>query len=90
VDQLLISPKALAVALGLAEQTIYNRHSTGGNLPPCIKLGRLLRFRPSDVEAWLARQLSSSGQQPVAAGAQAVKRDGRSTKAEQLAAPHSL
>ncbi|MEZ0245650.1 MAG: helix-turn-helix transcriptional regulator, partial [Methylophilaceae bacterium] len=55
VEQLL-TPKTLAATLGLAEQTIYNRHSTGGDLPLAIKLGRLLRFRPSDVEAWLERQ----------------------------------
>jgi predicted DNA-binding transcriptional regulator AlpA len=52
VEQLL-SPKALAALLGLAEQTIYNRHSLGGDLPPAIKLGRALRFRPADVVAWL-------------------------------------
>ncbi|AJX17086.1 helix-turn-helix transcriptional regulator [Burkholderia ubonensis] len=51
--QQLFSPKTLAAYLGLAEQTIYNRHSTGGDLPKATKLGQLLRFRPADVEAWL-------------------------------------
>ena len=49
----LFSPKTLAAHLGLAEQTIYNRHSGGGDLPKAFKLGRLLRFRPDDVNAWL-------------------------------------
>lgn len=49
----LLSPKTLAARLGLAEQTIYNRHSTGGDLPKAIKLGHLLRFHPVDVESWL-------------------------------------
>ena len=49
----LFSPKTLAAHLGLAEQTIYNRHSKGGDLPKAIKLGHLLRFRPTDVDAWL-------------------------------------
>jgi predicted DNA-binding transcriptional regulator AlpA len=89
MEQLLLSPKALAATLGLAEQTIYNRHSTGGDLPPCIKLGRLLRFRPSDVEAWLASQLPSPGPQPVVTSAPAVRRRGRPTKAEQVAARRS-
>jgi predicted DNA-binding transcriptional regulator AlpA len=90
VDQPLLSAKALAVVLGLAEQTIYNRHSTGGSLPPCIKLGRLLRFRATDVEAWLADQPSSPGQRPVVAGAPPVKRRrGRPTKADQVAARRS-
>ena len=56
----LLSPKMLAVRLGLAEQTIYNRHSTGGDLPRAIKLGHLLRFRPVDVESWLAAKQRSS------------------------------
>lgn len=61
--QQLFSPKALAVHLGLAEQTIYNRHSSGGDLPKSIKLGHLLRFRPADVESWLdaKRQSSAAG-----------------------------
>ncbi|WP_374477663.1 helix-turn-helix transcriptional regulator [Zoogloea sp.] len=85
----LLTPQTLAAALGLAEQTIYNRHSTGGNLPPAIKLGRLLRFRPADVEAWLERQKQPS---PSAASTAPVvqpppvRRRGRPTKAEQIAA----
>lgn len=58
--QQLHSPKTLAVYLGLAEQTIYNRHSTGGDLPKAIKLGHLLRFRPADVDAWLYAKRRSS------------------------------
>lgn len=52
----LLPPKDLAAFLGIAEQTVYNRHSTGGSLPSALKLGRLLRFRPSDVEIWLEQQ----------------------------------
>lgn len=59
----LLSAKALAVRLGVAEQTIYNRHCSGGDLPPAVKLGRLLRFRASDVEAWL-QALSGSTSVP--------------------------
>jgi excisionase family DNA binding protein len=51
--QHLFSPQTLAAYLGLAEQTIYNRHSRAGDLPKAVKLGRLLRFRPDDVNAWL-------------------------------------
>lgn len=82
------SPKTLANYLGLAEQTIYNRHSTGGDLPQAIKLGRLLRFRLTDVEAWLeakhqacATPLSFPPTQPLT-----PRRRGRPTKAEQVAA----
>ena len=55
----LFSPKSLACHLGLAEQTIYNRHSTGRDLPRAIKLGHLLRFHPVDVEAWLEAKRQS-------------------------------
>ena len=82
----LLTPKALAEKLCLAEQTIYNRHSKGGDLPACTKLGRLLRFRVADVEAWLASKTSASGQQPALAAAPAARRRGRPTKAEQVAA----
>jgi len=59
----LLSLKQLAVLLGIAEQTIYNRHSVGGDLPTVIKLGRLIRFKPSDVEQWLDKksQVAASG-----------------------------
>ncbi|NMV40676.1 helix-turn-helix domain-containing protein [Ralstonia insidiosa] len=82
----LLTPKTLAAALGLAEQTIYNRHSTGGDLPPCIKLGRLLRFRPVDVEAWLAKQLGATENPVVQERTHVPRRRGRPTKAEQVAA----
>ncbi|CAM2162029.1 prophage regulatory protein [Burkholderia latens] len=51
--QPLLSPKALAALLGLAMQTIYNRRSTGGDLPKAVKVGHLVRFRAADVDAWL-------------------------------------
>ncbi|WP_316901988.1 helix-turn-helix transcriptional regulator [Ralstonia edaphi] len=82
----LLTPKTLAAALGLAEQTIYNRHSTGGDLPRCIKLGRLLRFRPVDVEAWLEKQLGATENPVAPEGTHVPRHRGRPTKAEQVAA----
>ncbi|MBU9218212.1 helix-turn-helix transcriptional regulator [Burkholderia gladioli] len=84
----LLSPKDLAAALGIAEQTIYNRHSGGGDLPPCLKLGRLLRFRREDVDAWLQQKLTPSAAipSPAAIAERAPRRRGRPTIAEQLAA----
>ncbi|MCO1372486.1 helix-turn-helix domain-containing protein [Burkholderia multivorans] len=82
----LLTPKALAAVLGLAEQTIYNRHSNGGDLPICIKLGRLLRFRPADVEAWLAKQLTVPEEPAAQESVSMPRRRGRPTKAEQVAA----
>ena len=82
----LLTPKALAAALGLAEQTIYNRHSNGGDLPTCIKLGRLLRFRPADVEMWLAKQLTATEEPALQEQVHMPRRRGRPTKTEQVAA----
>jgi len=90
VEQLL-TPETLAALLGLAKQTIYNRHSTGGDLPRATKLGKLLRFRPSDVEAWLEQKLESNHHLSPTAPLpdqppSAPRRRGRPTKAEQVAA----
>jgi predicted DNA-binding transcriptional regulator AlpA len=66
--QQLYSPRTLATHLGLAQQTIYNRHSGGGDLPKAIKLGHLLRFSPDDVEVWLnaKRQATAAAPSSVA------------------------
>jgi predicted DNA-binding transcriptional regulator AlpA len=82
----LLSPKDLATALGIAEQTIYNRHSGGGDLPPSLKLGRLLRFRREDVEAWLQQKLSPCPATPAVTTEHAPRRRGRPTISEQLSA----
>jgi excisionase family DNA binding protein len=38
---------------GLARGTIYNRISKGGDVPVAYKFGQQLRFRRSDLDAWL-------------------------------------
>jgi len=43
----------VAEYLGVSERTVYNR-VRGGELP-AIKVGRLWRVRPSELEGWLAR-----------------------------------
>jgi predicted DNA-binding transcriptional regulator AlpA len=88
--QELFTPSTLATALGLATQTIYNRHSSGGDLPSCIKLGRLLRFRQADVDVWLTSRSAPEGKRPALAETAGPKRRGRPTKAEQVAARRSL
>ena len=45
----------LARLLGVTTRAAYNlRHR--GLLPPAVKWGNTLRFRPEDVEAWLSSQ----------------------------------
>jgi predicted DNA-binding transcriptional regulator AlpA len=38
---------------GLAKGTLYNRNSKGGDVPVAYKFGQGLRFRRSDLDAWL-------------------------------------
>lgn len=49
----LLTPKQLGKFLGLATQTIYNRRSTGKDLPTSITLGRNVRFQVDDVLSWM-------------------------------------
>jgi len=49
----LLTPQALAALLGISTQTIYNRLSLGGDLPPKFKVGRLVRFKLEDVSTWI-------------------------------------
>ena len=84
--QKLLTPSELAQLTGLALQTIYNRHSTGGSLPPCIKLGNRLRFRVPDVESWLEECSGSNTRPPRSDTPPDGQRPaGRPKKADQIA-----
>ncbi|WP_293779725.1 helix-turn-helix domain-containing protein [uncultured Oxalicibacterium sp.] len=78
----LFTPETLAIYLGLSLQTIYNRHSTGGDLPVAIKMGRRLRFKPVDVENWLNQHQHIHSCPTVSSE---KTRPGRPTKSEQIA-----
>lgn len=80
----LLTPRELGAMLGLAEQTIYNRKSYGGDLPPSVKLGRALRFPLTLAEAWIAGKLSQNVE-ARATPAITYRRRGRPTKALQVA-----
>jgi predicted DNA-binding transcriptional regulator AlpA len=79
----LFNPETLAKLLGIAEQTIYNRHSTGGDLPPSVKLGRSLRFRPTDVMDWLDKK-QPTRKIETTNYASAKRTRGRPTKKEEI------
>jgi excisionase family DNA binding protein len=51
--QKMLSVEELAEILQVPEDTIYYWRSQGAG-PRGIKVGRYVRFRQSDVEAWLA------------------------------------
>jgi excisionase family DNA binding protein len=46
------SVRDVARFLGVPAKTIYTWRACGEG-PPCFRVGKHLRFRPSEVEAWL-------------------------------------
>ena len=82
----LFTPFDLANYVGNSLQTIYNRRSNGGSLPKSINIGRLIRFRLSDVDEWLSSCSQTDNDIQDGALPAEVKptRKGRPTKAEQV------
>ena len=56
----LMTAKDLAVALSIAQRTVWRLNATG-KLPAPIRLGRCVRWRTSDIEAWLQAGCPSRG-----------------------------
>lgn len=52
----LCSPQELAEFLNLPVRTIYAWRSTGAG-PQGVKVGRHVRYRQSDIDAWLAARV---------------------------------
>jgi predicted DNA-binding transcriptional regulator AlpA len=61
-----LTPRELAELSGLREGTLaaWRARKTPGS-PPYVKFGRLVRYRESDVAAWLSQRQAASAQ-PVA------------------------
>lgn len=51
---------------GLAVSTLEKLRLTG-NGPRFVKLGRAVRYRPEDIESWIASRIVSSTSESVAA-----------------------
>jgi excisionase family DNA binding protein len=47
--------KELAEFLGIPKQTIY-QWRTKGYGPPAVRIGKYVKYRPSDVERWITEQ----------------------------------
>ena len=47
------TPTDLAKRLGVPVRALYRMRREGTG-PPCLKIGKYLRYRPSEVDAWLA------------------------------------
>lgn len=55
----LLSPTELAEYLGVPVKTVYNWRSAGEG-PRGIRIGRHVRFRQSDVHAWLEQNADAA------------------------------
>jgi predicted DNA-binding transcriptional regulator AlpA len=59
----LLDTKAAAAYLGLHPNTLEKRRVYGGS-PKFCRLGRAVRYRPEDLDAWIAaRVVESTSQQ---------------------------
>ena len=52
----LLSRDEAARALGVRSQTLAVWLSTGRYNLPCVRVGRLVKYRPSDIERWLVQR----------------------------------
>lgn len=62
----LLTTEEVAEQLGVAVNTLYDwraRRPVYG--PPAIKVGKYLRWRPADVEAWIDAQAPESNVTPI-------------------------
>ncbi|GHD04383.1 hypothetical protein GCM10010313_20610 [Streptomyces violarus] len=55
-----MSPKELAELLGLPLSSVYGFNAEG-TAPRRVRLGRHIRYRRADVEAWLDRHVVDGG-----------------------------
>jgi excisionase family DNA binding protein len=54
----LLAPDELAELLGYPVKTLAEWRSNGDG-PPYVRLGRHVRYRPEDVETWIAAQVKT-------------------------------
>jgi excisionase family DNA binding protein len=56
----LLTPQEVADLLRIPVRSLYVQRSTGRPTPPGVKIGRHLRYRLTDVEAWIEEQFIGS------------------------------
>jgi predicted DNA-binding transcriptional regulator AlpA len=49
----MLNPSQLAEILGVRPGTIYSWLSRGVDIPPCIKVGSVTRWREKAVQSWI-------------------------------------
>ena len=55
-DDLILSRKQAAAYLGISARTLSNWASAKRHVIPTYKVGRLVKYRQSDLDNWLAAQ----------------------------------
>lgn len=63
IDRLLTAEQ-VAKKLGVTPAGVYMRRQRG-NAPPAIKIGKLVRWRESVVDAWIDAHEEADGQVPA-------------------------
>jgi predicted DNA-binding transcriptional regulator AlpA len=58
--QVLLTPQEVADMLRIPVRSLYVQRSSGRPTPPGAIVGRHLRYRLSDVEAWIEEQFARS------------------------------
>lgn len=56
----LLTPQEVADLLRIPVRSLYVQRSAGRPTPPGVKIGRHLRYRLDDVEAWIEDQFTRS------------------------------
>jgi excisionase family DNA binding protein len=57
---MLLTPQEVADLLRIPVRSLYVQRSAGRPTPPGVKIGRHLRYRLADVEAWIEDQFTRS------------------------------
>jgi len=66
MDRLLVDTGGAAARLCLAESTLEKLRVSGDG-PPFVKLGRAVRYRLADLDAWASERVVQSTSQKIAA-----------------------
>ena len=57
MTKVLVSERDAAAALGFSLRWLQERRLAGAEVPPHVRIGRRIMYRPSDLEAWAVERL---------------------------------
>lgn len=62
MDVVVVDTEGAAAHVGLSVATLEKKRVNGDG-PPFLKLGRSVRYRPADLDAWMERRIVGSTSQ---------------------------